>query len=258
MVVSSELEQRATLAEGLVKYITGGDRISARHLYGQRFEFQPSHTMVLVTNHAPKVRGTDEAIWRRLRLVPFTVTIPPAERVQRLGAQLAERHGEAVLAWLVAGAGEWYRSGLGEAEQVREATEGYRKREDVFAQFLEERTIEVHGRTPVKDLQSAWREWATAQGVAVGRNKDFSDWLTSHGVELDTTRGARFALRVGVLCNEPGRDDDATSRDLSSRNLPRARTRGDLPEERSREVAVDAEQQVMDGAGDEDREQQPW
>jgi putative DNA primase/helicase len=218
LVVSSELEHRAVLAESLVKSITGGDRISARFMYGQRFSFMPSHTIILVTNHAPRVHGTDEAIWRRLRLVPFTVTIPAAERVRDYGRVLAERHGEAILAWLVAGAGEWYQHGLGEAQQVVQATFDYRQREDMFQQFLDDRTITVTGRTKVKDLQVVWREWAKAAGTSVGRNQDFPTWLGSHGIELETYQGARFARGVGILSESPGSGDSVRTREDSSGN----------------------------------------
>jgi putative DNA primase/helicase len=85
LVVSSELEHRAVLAESLVKAITGGDKMSARHLYKDRFDFDPQFTIVLVTNYAPRVAGTDEAIWRRLRLVPFNRVIPLEDRIPDYG-----------------------------------------------------------------------------------------------------------------------------------------------------------------------------
>jgi putative DNA primase/helicase len=228
LIVSSELEHRAVLAESLVKSITGGDRISARHLYGQRFDFEPSHTVVLVTNHAPKVHGTDEAIWRRLRMVPFTVTIPAGDRIPDYGRILAEQHGEAIVAWLVAGAVEWYRDGLGEAEPVRQATFDYRKREDVFQHYLEECTITISGRTKVKDLQAVWREWAKASGVSVGRNQDFADWLEAHGIELETYQGARFARGLGILSKSPGSDDPVRTREDSSGNSAHTYTREEV------------------------------
>ena len=67
----NKLEQKAVLAEQTVKMLTGGDTLSARELYGRRFNFSPSHKVLLVSNHKPKVRSTDHAIWRRIRLVPF-------------------------------------------------------------------------------------------------------------------------------------------------------------------------------------------
>jgi putative DNA primase/helicase len=207
LVVSSELEKRATLAEGLVKTITGGDRISARHMYGRRFDFQPSHTLVILTNHLPRVQGTDRAIWRRLRVVPFEVQISPAERIPDYGRRLAKQYGPAILTWLVEGAVAFYREGVGTCAAVERATARYRDREDVFAQWLAEHTVEVRGRTPVKELRAVWRTWAQDAGVAIGRDQDFVEWLTAHAIEVDRGRTS-FARGIGLLKNpNPSRED---------------------------------------------------
>ncbi len=198
LVVSSELEKRATLAEGLVKAITGGDRISARPMYGRRFDFQPSHTLVILTNHLPRVQGTDRAIWRRLRVVPFEVRISIAERIPDYGRRLAEQYGPAILTWLVEGAVAFYRQGVGTCAAVERATARYREREDVFAQWLEEHTVAIRGRTPVRELRAIWRTWAQDAGVAIGRDQDFVDWLTAHGIEVDRGRTS-FARGIGLL-----------------------------------------------------------
>jgi putative DNA primase/helicase len=221
LVVSLELEKRAVLAEGLIKSITGGDRISARYLYGQRFDFQPTHTVVLVTNHLPRVRGTDEAIWRRLRVVPFTVTIPVAERIPDFGKLLTELHGQAILAWLVRGAVDYYRHGLTEAEQVVQATFNYRQQEDVFAQFLTECTVGIRGRTKVKTLQAAWKAWAQDAGVPIGRNQDFIEQIEAHEVEIDTYQGAKFALQIGIVA---GSEPAVRTREDSAGNSPHIHT----------------------------------
>jgi putative DNA primase/helicase len=223
LVVSLELERRSTLAEGLVKSITGGDRISARYLYGQRFDFEPTHTVVLVTNHLPRVRGTDEAIWRRLRVVPFVVTIPPEDRIPDFGKILSELHGQAILAWLVEGAVDYYKHGLTEAEQVRQATFDYRQREDVFAQFLAECTTQIAGRTKVKLLRLAWIEWAKVNGAAVGRDQDFRDYLEAHGVEIESYQGQRYARGVGISAGSGVLVDP---RGTSSSNSQLTHTRG--------------------------------
>jgi putative DNA primase/helicase len=185
LVVSSELEARSVLAEGLVKYLSGGDTVSAREMYGRRFQFEPTHTFVVVTNHLPAVRGTDEAIWRRLRVVPFAVTIAPEDRIEGLAEDiLVPLHGQAILAWLVAGAVAYYSGGLTEGKAMRDATLAYRQREDVFSQWLDECTIEFEGRTAVKDLLAVWRGWAQGNGVSPGRSQDFIRSLGSHGVEI--------------------------------------------------------------------------
>jgi putative DNA primase/helicase len=194
LVSCFELENRATLAEGLVKTLTGGDRLSAREMYGRRFDFAPSHKLVIVTNHRPRVRGTDESIWRRLRLVPFEHTIRPEDQDGTLRQRLVQEHGPAVLGWIVQGAVAWYSEGLGESRKVTQATAAYRAEQDTFSAFLEDRTAESpRARTPVGELWQAWREWSEASGERPGRKQDFSAALESHGIELETYNHQRYA-----------------------------------------------------------------
>ena len=112
-VISSELETRVRMAEAFVKSLTGDAMLSARELYGRRFQFRPAYTIVLLTNKEPVVTGRDLGIWRRLRTVPFLSIVKPEDRVQDYGDKLASEHGQAILAWLVEGSREWYANGLG-------------------------------------------------------------------------------------------------------------------------------------------------
>ena len=224
LVISDELEQRSTLAEGLVKSLTGAARLSARHLYGRRFDFTPTHTIWLLTNFPPRVNGTDEAIWRRLRLVPFAVTIPVAERIPDYGSWLATEHGQAILAWVVQGAVEYYANGLGEAEAVATATMGYRESEDTFQHFLEDSTVPIGGRTPVKQLRGAWTDWAKANDLRPGRDQDFVRALESHGVEVVGKR-TRFAVGIGLL---PGLSSDVHPLTPPAEKSPLVRVDGEV------------------------------
>jgi len=189
------------LAEQMVKTLTGGDTLSARELYGRRFNFNPSHKVLMVTNHRPKVSGTDHAIWRRIRLVPFETVIPTDQQDASLRRSLVEDHGPAVLAWLVRGAVEWHKSGLGEAQAVAAATAEYRRDEDVFGQFLEEETrVDAEAQVKVGDLYKAWSSWCETAGVrSVGRLQDIKGKLEDHGVELKvaprSTSAVGFELR---------------------------------------------------------------
>lgn len=200
LVVSSELEQRAVLAESVVKMLTGGDTISARELYGRRFNFKPSHKVVLVTNHRPRVHGTDHAIWRRLRVVPFGVVIAQSEQDPRLRRRLVDDDGAAVLAWLVQGAVTWHRDGLGEVDVVTAATEDYRQSEDVFGAWLAECTVSVDRsvRTKVGELWSSWRSWCEQSGEKPGRKQTFSLALEDHDVEMETYQNNRLARGIGL------------------------------------------------------------
>jgi putative DNA primase/helicase len=245
LVVSSELEARSVLAEGLVKYLSGGDSVTAREMYGRRFEFDPTHKFMVVTNHLPRVRGTDEAIWRRLRVVPFSVTIPPEDRIDGLADILVKLHGQAILRWLVDGAVAYYQHGLTEGQAMHDATLAYREREDTFAQWLDECCTEIRGRSPVRDLLAVWREWAHGNGVSPGRSQDFTRSLEAHGVELVKGTGAsgnaaRFARGIGLVTNSRPEQGDRTPAYPSPGTFP-IHTRG---ESYGREVLRGTEDQA--------------
>jgi putative DNA primase/helicase len=116
-VSAIEAEDGRRLAEALIKQMTGGDTMTARFLYGEFFEFLPEFKILLAVNHKPLIRNTDHAIWRRIRLVPFTVTIPEAERDKDLPDKL-RRELPGILAWAVQGCLDWQREGLGMPEPV--------------------------------------------------------------------------------------------------------------------------------------------
>src|SRR5215208_777870 len=137
LVASIEVEDCRRLAERLVKQLTGGDKVRARRMRQDFWQFDPTHKVFMAVNHKPEVRGTDTAIWRRLRLIPFEQTIPPAEQDKKLPQKLeAELPG--ILAWCVEGCLEWQREGLQAPEEVRKATAGYRSEMDVIGAFLQD------------------------------------------------------------------------------------------------------------------------
>jgi P4 family phage/plasmid primase-like protien len=161
-----ETEQGRRMAEVFVKEATGGDPIRARRMREDMWEFQPTHKLWLATNHKPTIKGTDNAIWERMRLVPFTVTIPPAERDTTLPDKLqAELPG--ILAWAVRGCMAWQQEGLGESEEVTTATAGYRAEMDVIGRFLTEEcslgTNAVNGttyKTAASLLHKTYQQWS--------------------------------------------------------------------------------------------------
>jgi putative DNA primase/helicase len=163
-VASIEVEEGKRLAESLVKQMTGGDRIKARFMRRDFFEFDPTHKIWLAANHKPVVRGTDHAIWRRIKLVPFEVTIPEPERDPNLPEKLrAELPG--ILAWAVRGCLDWQREGLDEPEEIRAATEEYREDMDPLQEFFEEWCLfrEDHWTTSA-DIRGAYQGWAQKAG----------------------------------------------------------------------------------------------
>jgi putative DNA primase/helicase len=139
-VSTAEVEQDRRLAESKVKQLTGSDTVTARFLYGEPFSFKPEFKLWLSTNNRPVIRGTDDAIWDRIRLVPFEQRFDGERGDPRLPEKLREEL-PGVLAWMVRGCLEWQRIGLGEPEKVRAATEGYRSEMDVLAAFIEDRCV---------------------------------------------------------------------------------------------------------------------
>ena len=200
LIVSNELEQRAVLAEQTVKMLTGGDTLSARELYGRRFNFTPTHKVLLISNHKPKVRGTDHAIWRRIRVVPFETIIPVERQDPDLRRRLVEDHSSAVLAWLVRGAVSWHTDGLGSAGVVDAATDEYKSTQDTLGAFLEECTVVVpQNRCKVGDLFNVWRQWCDRSGERPGRKQDFRSALDDHGILVESYQNAKFVIGLGIL-----------------------------------------------------------
>jgi putative DNA primase/helicase len=158
-VSAVESEEGQQLSESLVKQITGGEKISARFLRQEFFEFTPEFKVFFTTNHKPIVKGTDEGIWRRIRLVPFTVTIPKEQIDKELPKKL-EKEMPGILRWAVEGGLKWQREGLGEPSMIRSATESYREEMDILGPFLNEVcTIDPIQKVEAKTLFDEYKKW---------------------------------------------------------------------------------------------------
>ncbi len=210
-VTNMETEDGKRLAESRVKQLTGGDRVRARRMREDFWEFSPTHTLFLATNHKPEVRGTDHAIWRRLRLIPFTVTIPQERQDKHLDEKLrAELPG--ILRWAVEGCLEWQRHGLGEPDEVMAATKIYREEMDVLAAFLSDRCV-VHERASAlaTPLYHEYREWCEETGERVESQKKFGSRLGERGFESRRRtsgdgKGQTEYIGVGLLSPDPSPD----------------------------------------------------
>ena len=180
-VTASETEDGRRLAESLVKELTGQDTISARFMWAEWFDFKPTHALHLSTNHKPEIRGTDAAIWRRIRLIPWEVTIPPTEQDRKLAEKL---RGElpGILAWIVRGCAEWLREGLKAPEVVRLATRAYRAEMDVLAAFLADCCVRSEDEEAFAgELWGAWKRWCEESGEQAGTQKRFGGQLAERG-----------------------------------------------------------------------------
>ena len=183
LVTASETGDGNRLDESLVKDITGGDQIVARFMRGEWFEFTPHFKIYLSTNYRPRVSGTDDAIWDRLRLVPFLIRIPEEER-RPMETMLAEFQEEltGILNWAVRGCLDWQRYGLGEPPEVRIATTEYRDEMDVLGDFLAECCV-VHpdAKAASRYMYAEYRRWATDAGERVLPQKRFSQCMEHRG-----------------------------------------------------------------------------
>ena len=182
LVLCSEVEEGRVFDEAKVKDLTGGDTVSARRMRENFWTFEPTHKLTIAGNHKPVVRGTDNGIWRRMRLVPWNVVIAKADMDTALPTKLrAEMQG--VLAWCVRGCIAWQQQGLGEPVEVREATDAYREESDPMGEFLGLRVaFDAAAKMPRKWLRTAYEEWCAENGVKhILDAKKFSNALRQRG-----------------------------------------------------------------------------
>lgn len=166
VVVCSEIEQGRQWAESVIKRITGDTTITARRMKQDFFTFNATHKLVISANTKPSVRGTDHGIWRRMRLVPWTVIIPEHEQDKELPAKLLEAEASGILAWLVRGCLAWQRVGLGHAEAIGAATKAYRDHEDVLGRWIEDRCeVDEQYWHPSDSLYKDYRSWCAEEGI---------------------------------------------------------------------------------------------
>ena len=182
---------------------TSTDRLVIEEKYHQPETVTPSHSLVLFTNHLPRVGSVDNGTWRRLTVVPFNATIPPSESVANYGDVLVKEAGPAILAWAIQGAVNFARNGykLDIPEAVEEITDAYRAREDWLSNFINERcNKDPSARVRTGELYSAYREWAESVGDYVRRGNDFTAAMEATGYHYTTSKGYKYwhGLRVDV------------------------------------------------------------
>jgi hypothetical protein len=177
------------------------------------WEFSPTHKFHMSVNHKPEVRGTDEGIWRRLKIIPFTVSIPDNEKDTRLDAKLdAELPG--ILAWAVRGCVDWYQNGLKEPAAVTAATTEYRSEMDTLAAFIEARCVKVEDAiAPATQLYTQYRMWCDDAGEKKDTQKAFGMRMRERGYESrQITSGPCKGLKgwrgIGLKVDDNSPDDD--------------------------------------------------
>lgn len=199
--VVSESDKDRRLAEATMKRLTGGDTIRARRMRQDFVEFSPSHTPLLITNHLPKVSGDDEAVWRRLRVVPFSVVIPPEEQDRHLDARL-QAEADGILSWAIEGYGEYVERGLDEPASVREATDSYHRSSDAVGRFITDQCITGPAvKATTSQLHDAFAKWQVVDGCEALSLRAFGQTLDKRGFSAGRpVNGKRWrqgiALRV--------------------------------------------------------------
>lgn len=171
LVVGSELPKGKTWNDSVIKDLTGGDRIAARYMRQDFFEFDPQLTLMIAGNTKPSFGAVDNAMKRRVVLIPFDVTIPPEKRDGKLEEKL-RNEGPEILRWCMEGAAEWDMFGLAIPEVIRAASETYLEGEDELGQFLEECTVaDVSGFVSNSDLWERYSGWCLLElTTPMGKN----------------------------------------------------------------------------------------
>ncbi len=191
LVTAVETEDGRRWAESKLKALTGGDRIAARFMRQDFFQFTPQFKLVIAGNHKPGLRTVDEAMRRRFNLLPFTQTIPAAERDPNLTERLRTEWG-GILQWMIGGCLAWQRDGLRAPRTVVDATNEYLAAEDSLGQWLEERcTLDVNAFGSSTALFDDWKIWAEARGEFVGKQRRFAENLSARCFQPTRTNSAR-------------------------------------------------------------------
>jgi len=199
LVTAVETEEGRRWAESKIKALTGGDKVAARFMRQDFFEFLPQFKLLIAGNHKPGLRSVDEAIRRRFNLIPFTVTIPPSERDETLTDRLRDEW-PGILAWMIEGCLDWQESGLRPPDAVTKATAEYLTSEDTLGAWQEE----CCERSPqawasCSDLFISWKTWADKSGEHSGTQKRFSQKLEEKGFQKDRKKSARGFVGLRIL-----------------------------------------------------------
>jgi putative DNA primase/helicase len=198
-VTCVETAESSRLDETLVKELTGGDTIAARRMREDEWQFEPTHKPVLATNHRPEVQGTDEAIWRRLPLVPFEQSFPVGDpRRDPMMPEKLKREAPGILLWLVRGCQAWLAAEkkLKNPKAVTEATQGYREEQDKLGAFLADCCIVGPDiRVRVEKLMEKYLAWCIRNKHHPMNGSAFGRTLSERGFPLNEKRGK---YRTGI------------------------------------------------------------
>ena len=198
-ICTSEVDEEHRLNEQLIKDITGGDTIEARKLYQEAFTFTPQFKPWMYGNHKPEIRGTDDAIWSRVKLIPFEVSFQGREDIHLPEKLQGELSG--ILNWAIQGCLDWQRGGLRPPMKVQAATDAYRAEMDVFGSFISECcVINPHAEVLSSDLWQVYNNWCLVNGVKEESQSKLGKYLNSKGFHVERgTGGRKKRLGIGLM-----------------------------------------------------------
>lgn len=211
-VTVPEPEEGVRLNESLVKQMTGGDLLTARFLYGNEFQFKPEFKLWIGTNHKPIIRGTDDGIWRRVILIPFTVKIPK-EKVDKNLSWKLRKELPLIMKWAVDGCILWQKEGLQKPTCIQKASDDYREEMDVLSKFISD-CVEIaddNSGLKASEIYTVYQRWASENNEYEHTNTRFGK---EFGLKFPTKEKKRDGLYYKGCClNEFGSDFLAESLD---------------------------------------------
>jgi putative DNA primase/helicase len=200
LVAAIETEEGRRWDEAKLKALTGGDPIAARFMRQDFFEYVPQFKLLVAGNHKPSFRNVDEAIRRRVKLIPFTVTIPENERDQNFSAKLKEEW-PGILRWMIEGCLQWQSKGLKPPDIVKGATESYLTGQDDLQHFIDECCAVAANETDTSaHLWEGWTDWAEDNHEFIGTQRRFGNRLEDKGYKRDREGIARTRIHRGIRC----------------------------------------------------------
>ncbi len=206
-VYASEVNDNAYFDASKVKRLVGGDTLTGRALYSSEYiRFEPTHTLVLLTNAKPQASSEDFALWKRLLLIPFLVSFvddpdPNDPRQRQVDKQLhskLQREKSQILAWMIEGARRYYEEGLIVPESIRRSTEEYRSEMDTIAMFVDECcAVEAEAECGSQLLYDSYKKWAERYGHKPFSIKNFSPLMQKRFERSRSSSGYSFSgLRI--------------------------------------------------------------
>jgi P4 family phage/plasmid primase-like protien len=189
LLIANETRNGQAFDDLLLKTLVSTDRMSARYLYHEYFDFWPTHKILIRGNHKPLIADETEGAWRRVRLIPFDLKLDEQQADHGLEERLMQE-AEGILAWAVRGCLMWQQEGLSASPRISRASACYRQECDLLGEFLETYVLDPQGQIAQGRLWEEWRLWSEENGVSAGSKKSFTRRLEGRGISSHGWRGS--------------------------------------------------------------------